>query len=266
MCFILIAHRVRPDLPVLVAANRDEYYERPTRAAGWWDRSPAVLAGRDERAGGTWFGVRVDGRFAAVTNLRLRGARAAGVRSRGELAIAALDHFGPLREFGKEIKRSGGSYGPFNLVFGDHQELYYYSNARDRHEELGPGVYALANGFLDAPWPKAVEGRRRFAALVRDTEPDVGALFDLLGDRRVHDDGLPDTGLPPERERALSAMFIEDRDYGTRCSTVYRLFADGRADFEERSHAGVFTGPTAAGFSFRADFAPAMKHATGLQS
>ncbi|MCZ7598873.1 MAG: NRDE family protein [Gammaproteobacteria bacterium] len=199
MCFILIAHRVRPDLPVLVAANRDEYYERPARAAGWWDRSPAILAGRDDRAGGTWFGVREDGRFAAVTNLRLPGSRAAATRSRGELALAAIDHPGPLGEFGREIERSGGSYGPFNLVFGDHRELYYYSNGRERHEALAPGIYALANGFLDAPWPKAVEGRQRFAALLRDTEPDVDALFDLLGDRRVHDDGLPDTGLPPER-------------------------------------------------------------------
>ncbi|KAA3624946.1 MAG: hypothetical protein DWQ08_09820, partial [Proteobacteria bacterium] len=139
----------------------------------------------------------------------------------------------------------GARYNPFNPLCGDRSGIWYVNNLDRRNpRRLDHGVYALANADLDAPWPKLIDGKRRFEQILRQPDPTAEALFTLLGDCRAYPDHrLPDTGIPLRRERALSPIFIIDEDYGTRCSTVFMTGHDGASRFEERNHAGRFTGP-----------------------
>jgi uncharacterized protein with NRDE domain len=251
VCIIFIAHRTRTDIPVLIAANRDEYYARAARTAHWWSEPANILAGRDKAAGGAWFGVRGDGRFAAVTNLHGPSVAGETPASRGVLVPAILGDAGPLESFALKGALAPHRFKPFNLLYGDAASLYYFNNGELRLETLTPGVYALGNAPLSRPWPKVVAGRRRFGALVKAARPDLEALFDLLTDTQAHQGDLPaSSGLTPGRVRALSAIYVEDDDYGTRCSTVYRLAADGTAFFEERTHAGTHEGKAVERFEF----------------
>lgn len=253
MCFILIAVDSHRDLPLLVAANRDEFHARPAASAAWWPGSPPILAGRDRQAGGAWFGVRNDGRFAAVTNLHASGELRAERVSRGALVVDALRHGGTPGAFIDRLMARGDLYNPFNLVYGDPGELYYVNNRTNpRPRRLDRGIFALANAELDAPWPKLVEGRRQLSTLLRRDHLDSTDLFALLADRRTYPDPeSPASGLPTHGERALSAIFIDGSDYGTRCSTIFTISSDGNAYFEERHHAGRFSGRDRSIFSFR---------------
>lgn len=255
MCFVLVALGVRDDLPLVIAANRDEYLARPAASARWW-ADPPMIAGRDEQAGGAWFGLGENGRFAVVTNRRVAGG-GDGQRSRGELVPRVLGHRGPLATIGERIATPGAGYRPFNLLYGDAGALFAYDNAHHRATPLAAGIHALSNAFVNTPWPKVEVGKRRFAALLAAPRLDTEALFALLADPRVFEDDLPDTGLSPRRERALSAIFIDDGDYGTRCSTVCTLAADGEARFLERSHAGQRSGPREVDLRFRTHAAQA---------
>lgn len=245
MCFVLIALNEHADLPLVVLANRDEYYARPASAAHWWKGEPAILAGRDESAGGSWFGVRSDGRFATVTNIRAPHAQRRDRRSRGELVTGALRHIGPLKTFVEALSDRGGDYNPFNLLCGDSSGFWYLNNFVGQAPRFfAEGIVALANADLDTDWPKTIDGRSRLSDLLRAPRPRREALFDLLNDRAVYaDERLPATGIPRQRERALSAIFIEDGDYGTRCSTLFAIDRTGDAHFEEHSHAGARSGP-----------------------
>jgi uncharacterized protein with NRDE domain len=242
MCFVLVAFRVHPDYPLVVAANRDEYYGRRARSAHWW-RDPVIFGGRDEVAGGTWFAVDRHGRFATVTNYRDPGYRQPHPQSRGELVTRFLSRRRDVTSFGDALAAEPGRYAPFNILFGGPDELGYYNNRDHRVTRLTPGIYGLGNALLDTPWPKLLDGKRLFGECLADGGPSAARLFEILGRRGVYaDDLLPDTGLPVERERALSALFIEHGDYGTRCSTLLTVDRHGTVDFEEHNHAGSLQG------------------------
>lgn len=252
MCFVLVAFKVKPEVPLLIAANRDEFYARAAVSAHWWPRGNPILAGRDETGGGTWFGVRRDGRFAVVTNRRAPAEPRGGRVSRGALPLRVLDHEGSPAALHASLDADAGDFNPYNLLHGGPDSLFYFDNHRRVARELAPGVYALSNAYLDTPWPKVESGRGRFAALVESGTADDEALFALLADDAVYDDArLPDTGVGAARERALSAIFIRDGDYGTRCSTLFRLERDGRARFAERNFAGLRRGRDESVFEFR---------------
>ena len=231
MCLILVAWRVHPDFPLVAAANRDEFHRRPSAAAGPWPEHPGLWGGRDLEAGGTWLALREGGRFAAVTNVR-EPRVAPGPVSRGTLPVAFL--LGDLAPGAFAAQVDGARYSGFNLLLGDREELWWCSNRAPAPRRLEPGVYGLSNHLLDTPWPKVVKAKDRFqAALAR--LPDFGPCFDLLADPAVAPDAeLPDTGVPLDWERRLSAVFIQGIDYGTRASTV--VARDGRGLFlkEER--------------------------------
>jgi uncharacterized protein with NRDE domain len=232
MCLILIAWRTCPGYPLVVAANRDEFYARPTAPAGPWAEDPRVIGGRDLEGGGSWLGLRSDGRFAAVTNVREPGA-ARGPRSRGELVRDFLLGEVPAAAFAAGVP--GDRYSGFNLLVADGQEFWYRSNRDGRARRLPPGLYGLSNHLLDTPWPKLVSAKARFAAALAGL-PDRSALFEVLADREtVPDAELPCTGLPLERERMLSAVFVTSETYGTRASTVASLARNGSWDLEERN-------------------------------
>ncbi|ROR34601.1 NRDE family protein [Inmirania thermothiophila] len=238
MCLILVAHRAHPRWPLVIAANRDEFRDRPAAPAAWWREDARVLAGRDLAAGGTWLGVRRDGRWAAVTNVR-EGRRGRHPRSRGELVARYLLGDAPPRAFLAEALAGGAAYGGFNLLVATPDEVLYGSNRGHGIHALAPGVHGLSNGRLDAPWPKVRRGREGLRALLAGEGPRVEALMALLADRReAPPEALPDTGVGPERERRLSPLFIVGADYGTRCSTVLVVDREGRACLVERTWDG----------------------------
>jgi uncharacterized protein with NRDE domain len=236
VCLLLFALGTRPELPLVVAANRDELYARATAPADFWPERPEVLAGRDLEAGGTWLGVTRGGRFAALTNYRDPSAQRAGAPSRGALVADFLAGDEDAESFLARIASVGARYNGFNLVAGDARELFWLSNRTERVERVPAGVHGLSNHLLDTPWPKVERGRERLETLLASGEPVPDDLFELLLDaERAPDDALPETGVGLEWERALSPPFIASPTYGTRSSTVV-LFREGEVELLERIH------------------------------
>ncbi len=237
MCLIFVAWQRHPVYRLVVAANRDEFYARPTAPAGIWREAPDIVAGRDLEAGGTWLGVSRQGRFAALTNFRGGGAHRTGAPSRGHLVGDYLRSFAAPGAYLESLAVRADDYNGFNLLVGDHRELHWYSNRAAGGRRLDPGVYGISNELLDTPWPKVERGKRAFAQLLQEKRLDEEAVFNLLTDRQpAADADLPDTGIGLERERALSPMFITTDDYGTRSSTVLTVEADGNITLHERTH------------------------------
>ena len=234
MCLIAFAFTPGRERHLLLAANRDEFHERPARPMAWWEWPHGPLAGRDEKAGGTWLAVARDGRWAAVTNFRDPNA-GNGARSRGDLPVEFLLGEGPVAEYVTTVHRHRHEYGPFNLLVGDRDCLWYCST-HAQPQAVEPGVHALSNGLLDEPWPKSRRIATALGGLSGSAAPsDCERLLDLMHDRQpAQDADLPDTGVGIELERFLSSPFIVGETYGTRCTTVLALGQRNRA--VERSH------------------------------
>ncbi len=229
MCLITWAWKAHPRYQLILAANRDEFMDRPAEPAHWWTDAPGIFAGRDKRAGGTWMGITRSGRFAAITNYRQMDMAFPAGPSRGQLVREALEH---------DIDPPGtAAYAGFNLIYGPIGKLRYHNNIDGRDEALTPGIHGLSNALLDTPWPKVVKAKEQLSRCLQ--QPDkllVSGLFTLLADdTRAPDDQLPDTGLPIEAERAASPILIRTSiGYGTRCSTVVLVDPKGRVYVEER--------------------------------
>jgi uncharacterized protein with NRDE domain len=236
MCLVLIALDLHPEYSLIVAANRDEFYDRPTAPAAFWRDAPSVLAGRDLKAGGTWLGIDRKGRLAAVTNYRQGEREPPAARSRGRLVSDFLTGNTSALKHIERVQGEAGLYNGFNLIAGDAGGLLYYSNREGRVRSLAPGVYGLSNHLLDTPWPKVAATKSAFGALLNDGASELTAgLFALLSNRdRASDDQLPSTGVGPEWERLLSSAFIASDGYGTRSSTVVLVGRDGSMVFVER--------------------------------
>ena len=233
MCLVAVALDAHPRYRLAIAANRDEFHARPAAPAHWWPEG--WLAGRDLDAGGTWFGVRRDGRWALVTNVREPGRRDVNAASRGELVTQALAA-GALDPWLDDAAVRGASYNGYNLLAGDASAARWQSNRRPGTTLLPPGVIALSNAGLGTPWPKVERVSAVLAAWAARADPSTDALFDALADReRAPDHALPSTGVTLEWERLLSAPFILGERYGTRCSTLLTVDRDGQARFVERS-------------------------------
>ena len=238
MCLAVLALHQVAGLPVLMAANRDEFHARPTAAAARWEGDgPAIYAGRDLLAGGSWMGVNEAGRYAVVTNFRDPFTQLANAPSRGALVEAYLRSTDSPSEYLMAVARDGHRYNGFNLIVGNAREAWYYGNRGAAPHRLAPGVYALSNHLLDTPWPKLARVKAAFTQVIAQApEPDLPALYAALADRSPAADGeLPDTGVGLERERMLSSPFIVSPNYGTRASTILALRADGRGELHERS-------------------------------
>jgi len=235
MCLILVAWKTQADYPLVVAANRDEFFARPTQPAEFWPESPEVLAGRDLQAGGTWLGITRQGRFAALTNFRDPAAQHPAAASRGELVAEFLQGRQSAPEYLKAVGAKARSYNGFNLLVGDGQHLCWFSNVSGQALPLEPGVYGICNHLLDTPWPK-VEAAKSALGDALATLPDRTAFFRLLCDNTIHpDEALPRTGVSLEWERLLSAAFVKAPGYGTRSSSVLVVGKDGAAVFEEQT-------------------------------
>jgi len=227
MCLIIFAWKVIPGIPLIAAANRDEFYQRPASAAGWWEDQPDIYAGRDLQAGGTWLGVTRGGRFAALTNVRAPTEKRPDAPTRGKLVSDYLSGSLTPEQYIDHIRPDAAQYNGFNLLVGDRETMLWYSNKGDddprNGKPLGYGVYGLSNALLDTPWPKVTRAKAQFASLLCQGAPEE-TFFELLNDAtRANDCRLPSTGVSLELERVLSSIFICSPDYGTRASTVVRI-------------------------------------------
>jgi len=244
MCLIVFAWRVIPAVPLIAAANRDEFYARATAPAAVWPEHPQVYAGRDLQAGGSWMGITqpengagAGSRFAAITNIRAPSEHKDDAPSRGHLVSGYLAGDMSPQEYVDSIRADAGAYNGFNLVLGDRDTLIWYSNKGDADPRNGkplePGIYGLSNALLDAPWPKVLKTKAQFASLLCLGAPDE-AYFEMLSDTtQAPDMRLPETGVPLDLERVLSAVRIETPGYGTRTSTVVKLYEDAPAVLHE---------------------------------
>jgi uncharacterized protein with NRDE domain len=261
MCLIVLAWRPSPKILLAVAANRDEFFARPTAAAAWWADAPDVFGGRDLVAGGTWMGVTRAGRFAALTNFRdMAAARKSGAPSRGRLVGDFLRRKEEERpsEYVARVQPGASAFEGFNLLLSDGTELVSFSNVEGGAVSLPPGVYGLSNHLLETPWPKVVAARARLDAALSE-ESSLAALEErlqgLLEDRTVAPDrALPDTGLPLDWERSLSAAFVVLPEYGTRASTSVLVTTGGSVRVVERSFGpgGTLLGESRAAFALSA--------------
>jgi uncharacterized protein with NRDE domain len=250
MCLLVLAWNAHPRYRLVVAANRDEYHDRPAAPLGRWPAPADILAGRDLRAGGTWLGVDSRRRFGVVTNFRDLVRAPAEAPTRGGLIpryLAGEDAPGLYLE---RLQREAAEYGGFNLLLADGESLWYASNrSAPFARALSPGVHGLSNERLDTPWPKLQRVRRGFEEwLLEGGSAESGELFALLADRTPAGDDavLPNSGLAPEWERVLSSPFVLHERYGTRCSTVVAIEPTGRCYLAERRFdaAGAVSGGT----------------------
>jgi uncharacterized protein with NRDE domain len=234
MCLIFLAVNHHPDFKLIVAANRDEFYNRKTAPAEFWKDNPEVLAGRDLEAGGTWLGITKKGRISMITNYRDPKNINPNAPSRGQLVLDYLTSRVSPEAFLQSLEPTAKSYNGFNLLTGTPDEMWYCSNYRDGVQELRPGLYGLSNHFLETPWPKVEAGKKKMKELLSKAfKPED--FFSLLYDDKVAADALlPDTGVGLERERVLSSMFIKSPGYGTRCSTVVMIDNAHQVFFTER--------------------------------
>ena len=239
MCLIVFAYNVHPSYKLVLAANRDEFYERPSSAADFWKNHPNVLAGRDLKNGGTWLGITKDGKYAAVTNYRDPSTLKSSASSRGKLVSDYLIGNQDVETYLRKISSKVAQYNSFNLFLGDDNDLFIFSS-RGEKQKLKPGIYGLSNHLLDSPWPKVTRSKRMLkAALEKKGDALEGELFALLSDRRVPpDDKLPSTGIGLEWERLLSSIFIESPIYGTRSSTILLIGKNRRVRFVEKNFDG----------------------------
>ena len=257
MCLILIAYRCQPGYQLLVAANRDEFHNRPTAPLAFWDDAPRVVAGRDLKEGGTWLGVTRTGRFAALTNYRDPAWTAPNAPSRGRLVSDYLRSEEPARAYLDQLVPRASAYNGFNLLLGDGEGLFYYANHSGEPRALEPGLYGLSNHLLDTPWPKLKRSRLRLRHLLdQRPDPTPDDLLQLLVDRTpAPDTELPQTGVPLEWERWLSPIFITAPGYGTRASTVVLVSDDGCARMVE------VTWPEGSRREFQVDWSSPERHA-----
>ena len=237
MCLILFAHQTHPDYPLVLAANRDEAYARPTAPATFWNDNPCIYAGRDLEQGGTWLGITRAGAIAAVTNFRASAGAMNSSRSRGALVASYLNADQRPANYLAQVRTDMDAYNGFNLIAGNIGELRYISNCGGQPAIIEPGVHGLSNHLLDTPWPKVERGRNILTELLQSKAQDLtDGLFNLLAERAIApDDALPESGVGRERERVLSPAFIVSPGYGTRSSTVILVDNHGQVTFIERS-------------------------------
>lgn len=224
MCLITFDWQPLKETWLTLAANRDEFYQRPTAPLQIWVDEPDVAGGRDLSQGGSWLAFSRSGRFAALTNVRAPGAGPADPVSRGQLVSGWLTSKGGMDDFIAALTERHHLFAPFNLLLGQRDRLLHISNHPQLTlTDISPGIHGLSNAALDTPWPKT-----RLACQQLSTAgiSSGDALARLLSRReRFSDEELPATGVPLEWERRLSAQFIVSPGYGTRCSTG--VVADG---------------------------------------
>lgn len=237
MCLILLAFKSHPRYKLILAANRDEYYDRPTVKASFWKEAPDMLAGKDLRAGGTWFGITTRGRIAAITNFREPESNISLAPTRGKLVSQYLLGQSSPVEYLEQLEQQADRYNGFNLIVGEKDKLYWYSNRGSGARNLAPGIYGVSNHLLDTPWPKVTLGKKALQELISEEKgPLPEDIFNTLSEgSRPRDEDLPDTGVGLEWEKTLSPIFVSSPNYGTRSSLILFVDMNDHVTFYERT-------------------------------
>lgn len=237
MCLLFFSYQVTPGYRLVVAANRDEFLSRPTAPLAFLNKEKTILAGQDLHGGGTWLGITAQLKFAAITNYRDPQSHKPDAPSRGEILKHYLAGDLDACQYIHNLAEYGSRYNGFNLILGDKDELYYYSNISVGPQKLGPGFYGLSNNLLDVAWPKVVRGKKLLRSHMIETEKiEPVEILSLLEDTYCPpDDDLPDTQVGLEWERLLSTIFIDGTDYGTRSSAVITVTGEGEVEFVEKT-------------------------------
>ncbi len=237
MCLIVIATQIHPLYPLIIAANRDEFYHRPTAPLAFWQDQPGILAGRDLEQNGTWLGITKTGRFSSITNFRDPSLMGSAAPSRGLLVSNFLASDQRPEEYLQAINNSGKKYNGFNLIVGDMNQLWWYSNKKNDIVKIKPGIHVISNHLMNTPWPKTLKAKGGMQEICREnTVIDPEDIFQILADKsHPPDNELPDTGVGLEWERLLSSVFISSDIYGTRSSAVILAEPSGQITFTERT-------------------------------
>ena len=223
MCLILIAHHAHPKYPLILLANRDEFYSRPTAQADYWSQDPEILAGKDLQAGGTWMGINKFGHIAALTNYRSLD-NIQYVKSRGELVLNYIKNKNKPDAYLNQLSKLRKEYAGYNLLVGHLDHLLVFSNINNQIQQLQPGIHGLSNRFLNSDWFKVKKGKQALAQLISEDKIERNLFLEVLQDRQVAlDEDLPNTGFTKAQEKMLSPLFIESPTYGTRCSTIITI-------------------------------------------
>lgn len=237
MCLVFLSLNDHPNYKLIVATNRDEFYTRRTLQAQYWYDQPNILGGKDLLSLGTWMAMTTAGKIAMVTNYRDLTNIKKDAPSRGLLVSDYLKSDESPVPYMDKVSANGSLYNGFNLIAGNQNELYYYSNYANGVVPIAPGVHGLSNHLLNTPWPKVRNGLEGFREILKSPVIDPENLFEFLfDDKPAPDKDLPNTGVGLERERMLSSMFIKSPDYGSRCSTVLLVNRSDHAIFHERTY------------------------------
>ena len=236
MCILFLAINQHPEHPLIICANRDEFYARPTLAAHFWSNKTHLLAGKDLKAGGSWLGINTNGQFAAITNIRTGSKQSSTKKSRGELVTLSLETESIIDL--SWLKKHSDEYNPFNLIYGSLNHLKCYNSQIKQQVELSNGFHAISNGLLDDVWPKMAKGEQKLEKLVSSSKTiNYDELFSILKDQtQAEDADLPDTGIALEWEKRLSAIFINSPEYGTRSSCILLLDKNNKIEFVEQAY------------------------------
>ena len=237
MCLIVFANKFIEDYKLVFAANRDEFYNRSTDQAEFWNEYPDLLAGKDLQAGGTWLGITKQGKFAAITNFRDLKNHRNDAPSRGNLTVDFLINDISPEEYYNKLKPSLNNFNGFNLLIGNVDQLCYFSNKTEDIQKLEPGIHGISNSILDTPWPKVEKSKHQLQRLIEYKKIHPWEILNILDDTSpAKDEELPDTGVGIELERVLSPIFIKSEKYGTRSSTIVTVDKQNNVRFVEKTY------------------------------
>lgn len=238
MCLIALAINRHPEYKLVLLANRDEFFQRSTREAHWWDENPNIFGGKDLQEGGSWLAVSKDGKFAAITNYRDRKREIKNKISRGLILSEFMQKDVSVKDYIEKLSLTKHRYEGYNLLLGSFDKLYHYSNINDTLTPLLDGIHGLSNHLLDTPWPKVLTAKDIMTQITSGISPfPVEEAFTLFKDKKMApDELLPDTGVGLSYERFLSPVFIDVPGYGTRATTLILVDKNNRVYFEEREH------------------------------
>ncbi len=240
MCLIVCAIEMHPDYPFILCANRDEFHKRPTQEAHFWEENERIFAGKDLEKGGSWLGVTVDGRLAAVTNIRRGYIEKGNFRSRGEIVANFLNSDQDLDSYVKEMKNLDHAYQGYNAIVGLGKKYVYFSNDIKASTILTKGIHGLSNASLNTSWPKTDQVKLVLGQLLQqqiNEQELIKALVDHFYTQTIYDDEiLPHTGVEIELERRLSPIFINGNEYGTRATTIILQNNNGELTFFEQTY------------------------------
>ena len=239
MCLILFAVNQHPKYKVIIAANRDEFFNRPTLSSNFWKENKLILGGRDVQSQGTWLGIKKNGRFIAITNYRDPKNVNVKAKSRGELSKNFLIQGQSIPDFLTKVSENRHEYNGFNLLLSDDgfDSLYHYSNVSDKTTKINNGIHGLSNHLLNTSWPKIESGKIQISKIIKSDSIDVYKIVEMLKNGKTAPDKLlPDTGISHDLEKKLSPVFISMKGYGTRCSTVVLVDRSNKITFLEVSY------------------------------